>query len=213
MPPAGWIGERSEWGPWSTQLPPLFWGHSRALTAVPRHWPLGGAVAPPTRAGGAREAEAQPPNRALARGVRRRLPSGLFLVRLVLPPPRCSTSRPVPPQPPSSPPFHLHPSPGGPLCLWRSLAFRPARPKWGQRRAGQRLGAERNAGTREVPGTPSLFSPIGLQVSLDPRDRASSLSARPPSPARPELKRYQGYRDSLLLKRGPSYERANSSFV
>lgn len=32
--------------------PSLLWGHSRALTAVPGHRPLGGAVAPPTQAGG-----------------------------------------------------------------------------------------------------------------------------------------------------------------
>ena len=82
---------------------------------------------------------------------------------------------PSPPSSPSSALLHVQartpptPAPGA-LCLWRSSAFRPARPKWGQRRAGQRLGAERNAGTRGVPATPSLFSPIGLQVSLDPRD-------------------------------------------
>lgn len=82
--------------------PPLFWDHRNALTAVPCHRPLGGAVAPPTRAGGARKAEAQPPNRAW-RGVRRRLPSGLFLVLFLLLP-CCSASRPVPSSAPTPTP-------------------------------------------------------------------------------------------------------------
>lgn len=158
MPPAGWIAERSEWGAWSTRLPPLFWGHSRALTAIPRHWPLGGAVAPPTRAGGAREAEAQPPNRALARGVRRRLPSGLFLVRLVLPPPRCSTSRPVPPQPLSSTPFHPHPSPGGPLPL-ALLGFPTRQAKVGPEAGGPEAGGRAECRDSWGPGDALPFQP------------------------------------------------------
>lgn len=45
----------------------LFRGNAKALTAFPGHRPLGGAVAPPTQAGGAREAEAQPLNKARTR--------------------------------------------------------------------------------------------------------------------------------------------------
>lgn len=55
----------------------LFRGNGKALTAFPGYRPLGGAVAPPTRAGGAREAEAQPLNKAQARGSVAVRPAGL----------------------------------------------------------------------------------------------------------------------------------------
>lgn len=55
----------------------LFRGNGKALTAFPGHRPLGGAVAPPTQAGGAREAEAQPLNKARERGSAAARPAGL----------------------------------------------------------------------------------------------------------------------------------------
>lgn len=104
----------------------LFRGNGKALTAFPGHRPLGGAVAPPTRAGGARETEAQPLSKAQARGSTAARPAGL--PSWPLSPSSCSphvwaVSR-----------LHPHPDPRlpAPLRLWRPwLSFRPVRPKAG----------------------------------------------------------------------------------
>lgn len=125
-PRARWIGERSKWRVWFNSqpittcptfalaclqvflhvqfhsAPPLFQGYSRALTAVPWHRPLGGAVAPPTRSGDAKEAEALP-NGAWSWGSAGAGRAGFSLVRLSLPFSCCPVSKPVPPPTPRSP--------------------------------------------------------------------------------------------------------------
>jgi hypothetical protein len=125
----------------ATRVPPcclLFWGHGRALTAIPRHLPLGGAVAPPTRVGGFREPEERPRNPAWRRG--RSAPA----------------QRAVPSSDPSST-LRAAPRPGpGRSCM---LCFAPNRPgaaTSGPKRAG------RGAGEGPRRPAPSLFNPEGL---------------------------------------------------
>ena len=92
---------------------------------------------------------------------------------------------PSPPSSPSSALLHVQarpapapiltpipppPQPRGPPLPLALLGFPTRQAKVGPEAGGPEAGAERNAGTRGVPAAPSLFSPIGLQVSLDPRD-------------------------------------------
>nr|KAF6360160.1 hypothetical protein mMyoMyo1_011113 [Myotis myotis] len=87
--------------------PPLFWGHTRALTAIPRHRPLGGAVAPLTQDGDTRQAEEQPP-KGTWRGVPlRACQAGSFLLASFS---HFRAARSFKPVPASTPP-HLHPIP------------------------------------------------------------------------------------------------------
>ena len=179
--------------------PPLFWGHTSPLTAVPRHRTLGGAVAPLTRAGGARQAETRPPNRAWRGG-------------------------PAPPAeralscPPLSPTFSLpgvqtrsrpHPHPRPPLPVSLSLSL----PVLGFPTLQAKVGPEAQglAGCWSGWGrvVPSLCSPSRPQPFQDPKGlyratAATTLSNPPAGPARPEPKGGQGCRGSLLRKRGQS---------
>lgn len=99
-PPSHSLASRPSSGALFHSAAPSLWGHSRALIAVPRHQPLGGAVAPPTRAGGARKAETQP-NRAQRGGpsvlAERAQPSPLLSPTSALPGYRPVAVPPLPP--------------------------------------------------------------------------------------------------------------------
>lgn len=113
----------------------------------------GGAAAEPGLARG----PAAPAERALSS-------SPLSLTSVLL---RVKARSRLRPSPNPSPP--LPPS----LRLWRSLAFRPARPKWGHRQ-----GTGQDAETAGA-GWPSLFSLSRPQTSLDLKDKTELPQAPP----------------------------------
>lgn len=149
---------------------PLLWGHCRALTAVPCHRPLGGAVAPPTRAGGAREAEAQPADPAWRGG-------------------QLAPAERAFPRPPASPASAVPAvRPARPRPLWPAGAcFPPPLAVLGFPTRQAKVGPEAGAGAdrRRAWGraAPSLFSPFRPRASLDPMDETVPTAATLGHPA------------------------------
>lgn len=153
-------------------------------------------MAPPTRAGGAGEAETRP-NRAWG-GVRRRLQSGLSAVHLFLPLPRFRSTGPSLPAPPipAPPPASLCLLSSAPGGLW--LSDPP-----GQSGAE---GDQAGAGAAGAGCCPPFAAHSGL-ILPGPWDETELIqrppwAAPPQAPARPALNGGQGCQGSLLMKRG-----------
>lgn len=180
-PPSHSLASRPSSGALFHSAAPSLWGRSRAVTAVPRHQPLGGAVAPPTRAGSARKAETQP-NRARRGGpsapAERALPSPPLSPTSALPGYKARRRRRRRPRPC---PQLRPPAVAWFPRLWRSLAFRPARPKRGRSR-GQ--GGVRK---RERLGPGGVLPLQSIQASRLPGPwDETELPAQPPPLAAPQ---------------------------